>query len=199
TCILNITIAVSHRSSILWKEFFRITLFMCIGIPFGVFALKALPVSTLKAILGVFMILIGTYGLLKLRIPAVENIKLGNVAQITCLILGGLVQGAISSGGGSFIILYAQQRISDKQEFRATLSLMWSVISVITAIQYFVFKTLTAEAVNLFLWGILPAMLGIIVGGKICYKLSKTTFAYIVNILIISAGIFNLLSLVGIL
>lgn len=189
-CLLNITIAVKNRKSIDWRGLRSILLYMCIGLPVGVWVFRVLPVPQLKLCLGVFMVVLGVFGILRLRVPAVARWRLGAVAKRVCLVAGGLFQGAIASGG-SFVVLYAQQELTDKQKFRSTMALLWSVISALTVAQYLWLGEITSQAVSLSLVGVPATLAGIWVGGKICRRLSQRLFLYLVNLLILAGGVIN--------
>ena len=104
TCVLNLFIAVKNWRHVDLKRLFRILFYMCIGLPIGVYGLKTLDVDALKHLLGGFMLVIGGYGIMKLWIPRAAGMHLPAWALRGCLIAGGIVQGAISSGG-SLILL----------------------------------------------------------------------------------------------
>lgn len=190
TCILNIFIAVKNWEHIDFKQFLKITLYMCTGLPVGVYGLKIINISVLKLLLGAFMAAVGIYGLLKIRVPALAGKRLPSWALKACLIVGGMVQGAISSGG-SLVLLYAQQEMMDKKRFRATMALLWTVVSLIAVIQYILMGTMTGESVRMFTIGAPAVLLGIYAGGKLCGHLSQRAFVYVINILIVAAGIIS--------
>lgn len=190
-CVINVIIAVQHRREILWREFLRILLGMCLGLPFGVWALAFLPVAVLKGALGLLMLTVGAHGLWHHKQPAKKNRPLGRVAGFFCLFFGGLLQGAISSGG-SLLVVYAQSRNMGKQQFRATLSLIWAVTAVLTTVQYVWAKTLTPQAFALFMWGWPAVLCGIIVGGRLSRRIGQRGFSVVVNSVIFVAGLLSL-------
>ena len=98
---------------------------------------------------------------------------------------------AISSGG-SLILLYAQQELEEKNRFRATMALLWTIVSLITVLQYMLMGTLNRESLRLFAAGVLPVLSGIFAGGLLCRRLSQRAFAYVINILIMFAGMISL-------
>lgn len=170
TCILNIMIALQNRHGILWGRIRPNSGGMCLGLPVGVLALTRLPVSLLKGALGVVMIAVGAQGLWRQRHPRSGPARqFGLAAGLALLFGGGVLQGAISSGG-SLVVLYARGRIPDKQQFRATLALIWTGTALLTTIQYFWSGALTPGALALFGWGWLPVLAGILLGGVISRK-----------------------------
>lgn len=190
TCILNVWIVWENRKEIDWKQLKTIGGYMCLGLPVGVVGLKYMSVPQLKLFLGIFMILLGIYGLLKLKIPSLENYRFSNPALRFILFLGGVIQGAISSGG-SMVLLYTQQEIREKDRFRATLALLWTIVSILTTVQYQISGTLHQGAWKLAAVGVPAVLLGIYIGNKISKSLSRRMFLYVIYLLILSAGILN--------
>ena len=174
TCILNAWIVWENRREIDWKQLKIIGGWLCLGLPFGVAGLKYIPVPELKLFLGVFMILLGIYGLLKQKYPSIENFRFSPPALRTILFAGGIIQGAISSGG--------------------SMVLLWTIVSVLTAAQYQISGTLHAEVWKLALPGFPAVLLGIYVGNRISKGLSREKFLSIIYLLILSAGILNCIS-----
>ncbi len=193
TCILNVWIAWENRRDIDWRELRTIGVYLCLGLPFGVAGLTYIPVPELKLFLGVFMILLGIYGLMKLKVPAVEHYRFSFPALRVILFAGGVLQGAISSGG-SMVLLYTQQEIREKESFRATLALLWTIVSILTTVQYRISGALCQEAWKLALLGCPAVLLGIFLGNKISKGLSRRAFLYVIYLLILSAGILNCVS-----
>lgn len=192
TCVLNIFIAVKNWKYIDGKRLFQILFYMCLGLPFGVYGLKTVNVDVLRHIVGIFMIIIGGYGILKLKLPRAGRSQLPAWALKGCLAAGGMVQGAISSGG-SLVLLYAQQNLVEKRQFRATMALLWTIVSLLTILQYAFIGALSREAVRMFVLGILPVSAGIYMGGRLCSRLSGSAFSYVINIVILSGGVISLL------
>lgn len=187
TCLLNAYIAVMWRSNICWKKLWTIVLYMCVGLPFGIAFLKGMPVGVIKGMLGVLMIAVGIYGLAGLKWEKVSGLRFGKVVQRILLFAAGVAQGAVS-GGGSFLILYAQQEIRDKQQFRATLAVVWTAVSVVALLQYGAAGMLSGECFRYALIGAPAVFAGIFMGGVLSRRVSQRTFLYVVNILLIAAG-----------
>ncbi len=193
TCMLNVWLVWENRKNIDFRQLKIIGGYMCLGLPVGVAGLKYMSVPELKLFLGLFMILLGIYGLVKLRIPAIEKYRFSSPVLRVILFLAGVIQGAISSGG-SLVLLYTQQEIREKDSFRATLALLWTLVSILTVTQYQISGTLCGEAWRLALTGFPAVLLGIYIGNKISRQLSRQVFLYVIHLLILSAGILNCIS-----
>ncbi|MDD3252849.1 MAG: sulfite exporter TauE/SafE family protein [Lachnospiraceae bacterium] len=191
TCILNLWIAIRCWGEIEFRKLWEIIGHMCLGLPVGIYAMKMMDVVVLKHALGIFMIFMSVYGFLKLKLPCMQKLFFSKTMLATLLFLGGVVQGAISSGG-SFVVMYAQQELGGKRQFRGTLALLWTAVSVIAAIQYAVLGTLRWEAVRMAAIGAPAVLAGIIVGGRLCGKLSQRVFLYVIYVLLFVGGVFNL-------
>ena len=190
TCILNFYIALENWKWIQWKKLWKIVGLMCLGMPFGVWILKILPVEKLKLLLGIFMVILGCYGLIKLKSKRLAQKKIALPVLYLCLILAGVIQGAISSGG-SLVMLYAQQEMEDKKSFRSTLAFLWSAVSVIAVLQYWYARTLTSQVFLMAGVGAPAVMAGIFAGSILCKRLSQRTFQYVIYLLILTAGMMS--------
>ncbi len=190
TCLLNVYIAVIWRRHILWGKLAKIVICMCVGLPFGVAFLKVMPVAVIKITLGILMVVVGIYGLVKMNSRRVAELHFGKWLLRIFLLAGGIAQGAVS-GGGSFVILYAQQEIRDKQAFRATLALVWTAVSVVAIVQYGFAGMLSAESFFYAAIGAPAVFAGIWAGGAVSRKVSQRTFLYVVNFLLIGAGMIS--------
>ncbi len=94
TCILNVYIAIRWWRNINWRKLGIILLYMCIGLPFGVVFLKVMPILVIKVTLGLLMIVIGIYGLIKLHNQKVASFYFGKWLQRFFLFAGGLPAGS---------------------------------------------------------------------------------------------------------
>lgn len=187
TSLLNAYIAVRWRSFIDWKHLGVIVLYMCAGLPLGIGFLKFMPVAAIKMFLGVLMIGAGLYGMAKLKWNCVGEIRFGKGLLRLFLLAGGIAQGAVS-GGGTFVVLYAQQEIRSKQNFRATLAMVWTTVNLVGIAQYGAAGMLSAECFRYAILGAPAVFAGIFLGGILSGKVSQRTFLYVVNGLLIGAG-----------
>ena len=140
------------------------------------------------------MVFAGGLGIAKLRGLEINNIP--KLVGYLLLFAGGIIQGAFVSGG-PLIVIYASIMLTDKQEFRATLSLLWIILNFATFIQSILTGAYTPEVIKYTLINIPFLIAAIVYGNKLADRISKTTFEYILNIVLIVAGgitIFNQVS-----
>lgn len=187
---------------VLLKTFKHLNLKTCLiiigisalGLPFGYLLYSKLPQQQLIMILGVLMVFAGGLGIAKLRGLEINNIP--KLVGYLLLFAGGIIQGAFVSGG-PLIVIYASIMLTDKQEFRATLSLLWIILNFATFIQSTLTGAYTPEVIKYTLINIPFLIAAIVYGNKLADRISKTTFEYILNIVLIVAGgitIFNQVS-----
>ena len=173
------------------KSCLIIIIISSLGLPLGYLLYSKLPQYQLIVILGVFMILAGSVGIAKLN--GLELNSIPKLLGYLLLFLGGIMQGAFVSGG-PLIVIYAGIILTNKQEFRATLSLLWVILNIATFIQSLYVGAYTLEVIKYTLINIPFLIIAIIYGNKLANKISKVTFEYILNIVLIVAGgitIFN--------
>lgn len=173
------------------KSCLTIIIISSLGLPLGYLLYSKLPQYQLIVILGVFMILAGSVGIAKLN--GLELNSIPKLLGYLLLFLGGIMQGAFVSGG-PLIVIYAGIILTNKQEFRATLSLLWVILNIATFIQSLYVGAYTLEVIKYTLINIPFLIIAIIYGNKLANKISKVTFEYILNIVLIVAGgitIFN--------
>lgn len=164
------------------------TILICagFGLPLGFMLYSYLPQNVLLTALGCVMIGAGTLGIARLRGFNFENIPQWLLYLIT--FFGGIIQGAFVSGG-PLIVIYASLVLKDKNEFRATLSVLWLILNGIIIIQSLITNQFTLE-VGRYILISFPILLAAVLLGHACAeKASKKTFDYILNSILVLGGI----------
>ena len=169
---------------ICWSEVAKTGIFMAIGILAAQIFLDILysPIVLLL------------YSLLVISVAIRNFAKSGPVnlpAAVDYLILlaAGLVHGAFLSGG-SFLVIYAMEHFHEKDEQRATLSLIWLILNGSMLGMFIAQGQYNAE--NLYMVGIaiLPAAAGILLGDVLQNRLNEKKFRTFTNwMLILSGGV----------
>jgi len=133
--MLAILIVVKARCHIVWREFGRIVLYALPGLPLGMVLYRYLPERGLLILLGVFMIFVGVRGLAHhwIRHVGMTTQQTPNWRHRLALFGGGIVQGALGSGG-PLVVIYAARALANKSVFRVTLCMLWfSLNSILIA------------------------------------------------------------------
>ena len=126
--LMSLYIVLRSGKHINLKEFSFIALFSGCGLPLGLWLFAYLPALQLCILLGFFMIAVGVHGVLRHRNASGNATpcpsKKSNYLMLFLLFCGGIFQGAFGSGGPC-IVIYSAKNIPQKEQFRATLSLLW--------------------------------------------------------------------------
>lgn len=181
-------LALFNYKHINWKELGKMVGVMVVFMFVGIWLDTVLPLPILLRIYGVIVIIVGIKGLF---IPTKG--ELPEWVLWIILVVSGLIQGMFVSGG-AFAVIYAVQKIKDKQQFRITLSALWGILNFIYA--GFAFQAgYFNEEVNFILLCALPLALIAIVGGNYLQKkIPQDTFVKFVNALLIVIGIILLIT-----
>ncbi len=195
--LLALYIVLTNLKHVKIKHTLLILALMIPTLPFGMYIFRYVDPSLFKKGLSIFIILVSVLNLYKLINTKNSNTndeiqlsRLDKIKSVLALLVGGIVHGAISSGG-PLVVIYATKVLKDKKEFRATLCSVWLTLNTIIIVSYFfnnsgfTFETFTNTLTQL------PFLLaGIIVGEVVHNKVNSRTFSIIVFSLLFLTGIF---------
>lgn len=114
-------LAVLNFKYINWRELAKMTCGMLPFLVLGIWLDTVLPLPVLLRIYGAIIVFIGIRNLL-----SKEQRFLPKWLLAIIVAAAGLIQGMFVSGG-AFLVIYAVQKMKDKQQFRATLSALWAI------------------------------------------------------------------------
>ena len=178
-------IVIRHWREISWHDFFGMTLFVGIGFGLG-YAIALIPLDK--------EILLKLYGLIVSLIAIVymttdlAHADIPHWLLLATLIFGGILHSLYVSGG-PLIVIYAMKRFKDKNQFRATLSLMWIILNSI------MFTTQAVSGLfNPHVWILVAIAFGVsiasyFIGKKLAHKLELEHFMKITYVLLFISGI----------
>lgn len=181
--ISSLMIVVTGFRHINWKEFAKMFVLMAVGMLAGIKIFEVFPMNQLLVIYGVMIILIA---LEKLFVK--KEIKLPELAMLFVIFAAGIIHGMFVSGG-ALLVIYASTVLKDKEEFRATIALIWLTIGCyITGVQI---QTghFNAHVIFLMLVGIIPVFVGTWIGTKLVKKIRQDIFMKITYVLLLLSGI----------
>lgn len=190
--LLSIFIILQSRQHIVWREYARIMVLAAIGMPIGVWLSGRLPESQLKWILAVFMVAIGTHGLIrqfaksKSDGPISESKKRWLSGFVT---LGGVMQGAFGAGG-PLIVIYATRAFRGKGVFRCTLCLLWATLNpILIATRWAAGKRIDMAVLKIVAICLPSMLLGLVLGSIAHHKADEVTFRRIVYAVLVLSGV----------
>jgi len=169
--------------------FNRVLPLVLLGMPVGYLIFRLVPADRLKFGYGLFIL--GFAGLELWRMarsgPEVVIRPLSASAAALWLICGGIVHGLYSSGG-PLVVYYASRALKDKSEFRATLSGLWLILSVVLFITHLAGGTYTLANAKTDAFLLPSLVLGIILGELLHSRLPEKSFRGFVFVILAFAG-----------
>lgn len=118
--LASVLIAFTSIKHVVWKEWAKMCLVMAVFMAIGAYINTVAPLSILSKVYGVAVLVIAIRGLFFSK----EDKLLPGWALFIILAIAGLIQGMFVSGG-SFLAIYALQKLKNKEEFRATTTMTW--------------------------------------------------------------------------
>lgn len=181
-------LVVLNIKDVNWREFAKIIVVMIVFMFVGIWINTILPLPFLLKIYGTVIILIG---LKNLVFPSTKNLP--EWALWLVLVLSGIIQGMFVSGG-ALMVVYAVQKIKDKQQFRITLSLTWTVLNIIYAALAFQRGYFTDDVLFIILICIPIGFIATFIGNKLQKKVNEDIFLKIVYVLLLVIGVILLVT-----
>ncbi len=158
------------------------------GIPLGLLLLKFGPEKTVKAILGVVIIVFSTY-CLSIRNP--RELKDDRFAWLFGF--GAGILGGAYAINGPPLVVYGSLRRWTPEHFRATLQGYFFPASLLGLIGYALADLWTPAVTRYYLWSLLPAIAAILLGRAINRRLKHRSFLRYIHFILILIGISLLL------
>ena len=193
--ILSLYIVLRSFRSVVWKEYFFILLCVGSGIPFGMACFYLFPPEFLSLVLAVIMLGIGAGELWKLQKKQRVEIRCRKNPQMCLLLfLGGVVQGALGTGG-PLIVIYSAKALPEKGNLRATLSVLWLTVNLIRIGDWTVQGVVWTQEMCFLLLTALPFVLtGVLLGDLLHRKVNDFYFKVSVYAVLCAAGVVMLVS-----
>ena len=175
---------------------FRILLpllsFSLIGVFLGVQLLAYIQTEPLKIILGITLITIGSYDFLvqTLKITIIK-FRTGYITASLVGMVAGFITGLLGTGGPLFVI-YMNQTIDDKSEFKLLLSVIFFLHVATRLLFYLLNPELRQHFDPLFILASLPAIFaGVIIGNRLTARVNNERFKIIVSLSIVLLGFYT--------
>lgn len=178
-------IVIQNRKYINPRQVVKMMAIMAFGFLPGLWLFNHLAAKPIMILYGIIVALIGLWKLIQSYREHKENENrfLGYVA----LVSSGLMQAMFTSGG-PFMVIYASSAIKDKNEFRASVSVVWTILNILMVADMARQGMYTPFTIELFAWSIIPVFLAVYVGNRIANKINQKTFIKIVYLLLVISG-----------
>jgi uncharacterized membrane protein YfcA len=136
------------------RSAWRVSLAAVIGVPIGVWGLRALPAHWITLGLGIVLVLMGLFYLTRPTLRWIPGPRWGYLFGF----ISGVLGGAINSGGPP-VIIFGTLRRMPPAEFRATLQGCFTPLNVFILLGHALAGLWTQPVLELYAWS-LPVMLG---------------------------------------
>lgn len=175
-------LAVLNLRSINWRELGKIVGVMLPFVALGAWLDTVIPLHALLKIYGLVILAVGIKNLVQKKQTFLPEWALWGV-----LVAAGLIQGMFVSGG-ALLVIYAVQKLTDKEQFRATLAAVWSILNFLYAFYQLWAGHFTGEVWLMVLCCIPLIVLATFVGGKLAKRISQERFLKLTYILLLGIG-----------
>lgn len=186
----SIGVLAMNRKSFNKKEFAKITGIMLIGMLAGFFIVRSFSVSAeiLYKILGVTVIIftitgcVRSFGRKGEKKAEISSDKKTAVYSYLVLIISGIVHGMFVCGG-PLLIIYASERLKNRDEFRSTVSAVWIVLNSIIMLTDITNGNFNGDIIPLLAVSLIILSGAVWAGNKIAKHMNKTVFMIITYLL----------------
>ncbi len=195
SCLLIVFTGFKHIN---WKEFAKMAVLMVVGMYAGIKIFEVFPVQQLLTLYGVMILCIAFWKLFRQK--AVLTLGSGSspsgkkkctlrTAGMVCVILAaGVIHGMFVSGG-ALLVIYASSALKEKEEFRATMAMLWVTIGCYITGNQIQSGCFDTQAVYLCLAGVVPLAAGIWAGTRLVRRINQETFLRLTYVLLIVSGV----------
>ena len=185
--ISSLMIVITGWRHINRKEFCKMFVLMAAGMAAGIKIFEIFPMDALLVFYGIMIIVIA---LKKLFVQ--KEIKLPVAVMLLVIFAAGIIHGMFVSGG-ALLVIYASSALKEKEEFRATIALIWVTIGCyMTGVQVQA-GNFNSHVIFLMLVGIIPVFAGTWIGTKLVKKMKQEVFMKITYVLLLLSGIMAIL------
>jgi uncharacterized membrane protein YfcA len=157
-----------------------------IGVPIGILVLRSVPPATLRAAIGLLLILFSLYNLVRPTLPTAKTA--GQLADSGAGLINGLVGGSTGLAG-IIVVIWSSLRGWSKDEQRAAFQPTGVATFFITLIGLGGIGAINTANIRLFAIGLPALALGTWAGWKLYGRLDDRKFRIAVLVLLLLSGI----------
>ena len=183
--ISSLMIVCTGRKFINWREFWKMFAGMVIGMAVGIRIFEHFSLNILLILYGIMIIAIA---LKKLLLPAKEDRTLPQWLLVLVLLGAGVIHGMFVSGG-ALLVVYASAVLKDKEEFRATVAMIWVTCGCYMTGTQILAGHFNRHVLILLAVGVIPVFIGTWIGTKLVHRISQEIFMKITYVLLLLSGV----------
>lgn len=178
----TVTQSLHLRKQVAWRDMLPLIPFSLLGISIAVFLLVNVASEKLVLALGVFVLLYSVYSV------SPHSVKAGGRQWAVLAGLGGGTVGALFGTGGPFYVVYLKMRQLDKNQFRATIAMIFLVDGGVRMASYALNGLFTAQVLWLVLTLVPVLFAGMYVGHHLHVKINQQRFNQMISLLLMISG-----------
>lgn len=170
------------RRQVVWRDMLPLIPFSLLGVSIATFLLLNVESDKLILALGIFVLMYSIYSL------SSHSIHAGSRKWAVLAGLGGGTVGALFGTGGPFYVVYLKMRQLDKNQFRATIAMIFLVDGGARMTSYALNGLFTAQVLWLVLTLVPVLFAGMYVGHHLHIKIDQQRFNQIISFLLMISG-----------
>lgn len=183
SCLIAFT-GIKH---VVWREVAKMSVIMLVFMAVGAWLNTVVPLPILTKIYGVAVLVMAFRGLL----AGGEDKLLPEWALLLILSIAGLIQGMFVSGG-SFLAIYALQKLRDKDAFRSTTTMTWVILNGVYSLYGIQAGGFEGDGLLIVAVCIPLLIVATWLGGAIQKRVSQEQFVKASYVLLLVVGVFLL-------
>ena len=186
--LTGLSVLIKEHQHINQRELAKMVGVMLVGVLAAQWISGRVKMNYLLVLYGAVVIGIG---IKKLIWPATRPAS--KTVQNLALGIAGIMQGLFVSGG-SFLAVYAVDRMPEKQELRATNNALWAILNTVMLTLYLTGGQVDRKVLIMGAIAVIPMILGVWLGGVFTSRIKQQTFLKLVYVILIASGIVLILS-----
>lgn len=189
--VCMLVLALESRQYIQWRFLVRILIAAVIAVPLGTIALNLLSAEIVRLVIAVLTLAFATYLLFN------KNTQINKNGIVEMLV--GFCSGFLNSCtamSGPPVVMYGLARQWNKDVFRSTLLVYFSVLSILTLPSYYIMDMITIESGKTAGVAILPALVLGHYGIRLKNRVNEQLFRRVVLVVILCLGIISVVSFI---
>lgn len=193
--VASVIIVAQKRQFVNKKELLKITCIMLAGMVPGFLIINHFSVNSgvLYKTLGIIVIGFTALGIIRSRRQGKNNDKKQNrlfidIVMYGLLLLSGIVHGMFVCGG-PLLVVYANDKLKDSDEFRSTVSAVWIVLNSINMFTDIGAGRFNGNTVILLLISTAVLFLAMLIGNLIYKHMNKKAFMVLTYTLMAISGV----------
>jgi len=186
--VLNGFLTKKIKKPVNFKQVIPLFLASLVGMPVGIWILKAIPINLMK-------VLVGSLAIISTVILYFGKFRLPQKKFLTAIagFASGFLQTSTSMSGPPVVLLLAGQKLP-KKEFRKTLVSFFFLMGIVSISLFFVSQIITLERVSFGLISIPFVFLAGFLGDKVATRVPQKVFRFLALGVVSLSGLYSIFS-----